>query len=68
LRYKNISYEGVSEIASRLGARQIPSAYIFDLNGALVTRNGLQDIMRHEENTIKYWDEKVAEYYKKQKK
>lgn len=48
LRYKSITYDAVSEIATKFGARQIPSLYIFDLMGTLVTRNGLQDIMKHE--------------------
>lgn len=59
LRYKQISYEDVTGIATRLGARQIPSIYIFDIFGTLVTRNGLQDIMKHQENTIQYWDRNV---------
>lgn len=65
LRYKKISYEDVSGIASRLGARQIPSIYIFDIYGTLVTRNGLQDIMKHQEKTIEYWDKNVEDYYKR---
>jgi hypothetical protein len=52
LRYKSISYEDVTGIATRLGARQIPSIYIFDIYGTLVTRSGLQDIMKHQEKTI----------------
>lgn len=68
LRYKSIGYDQVSEIANRLGARQIPSIYVFNIAGILITRNGLQDIMNYGENTAEVWDQKVKEYLEKQKK
>lgn len=58
----------MSEIANRLGARQIPSIYIFNVAGVLITRNGLQDIMNYGEKTAEVWDQKVKEYLEKQKK
>ena len=61
LRYKGIGSEVVEEIARQLGASQIPSIYIFDVNGRLVTRSGLQDIMRHQEKTVDYWDKEMNE-------
>lgn len=68
LRYKTISYEDTSDIAIQLGARNIPSIYVFDILGRLVTRKGLEDIMRHQGNTIEYWDSKVKEYDHKENK
>lgn len=51
-----------------MGARQIPSIYVFNVAGVLITRNGLQDIMNYGEKTAEVWDQKVKEYLEKQKK
>jgi thiol-disulfide isomerase/thioredoxin len=59
LRYKTISYDLTSEIASQVGARSIPSIFIYDLLGNLVTRDGLKDIMNYQEKTIEVWDRKM---------
>lgn len=55
LRYKSINYDTASEIASMIGAHSIPSIYIYDIFGNLVTKNGLRDIMQHKESTIDVW-------------
>lgn len=48
LKFKNLSDETTSELANKMGVMNIPSIVVYDLLGNLVTRNGLQEMLRYQ--------------------
>ena len=59
LKFKSLSHEGASEIAGAFNVHRIPSLIVYDCFGRLVTKNGIQEMMKFREDTIEEWDKRM---------
>ena len=59
LKFKFMTSEKASEIATWLKVYHIPTLLVYDFMGRLVTSNGYNDMRSYKENTIEMWDRKM---------
>lgn len=55
-RFKNCHMNQASHLADMLAVQFLPTILVYNIEGRLVSRSGVQDMQRHGEKTIGYWD------------
>jgi hypothetical protein len=45
-----------SKLADMLAVHFLPTVLIYNINGKLVSKKGVEDMQKYGENTIGYWD------------
>jgi len=55
-RFKNCHMNQASHLADMLAVQFLPTILVYNIEGRLVSRSGVQDMQRNGEKTIEYWD------------
>lgn len=62
-KFKNCHMGQASHLADMLAVRFLPTVLVYNIEGRLVSRSGVQDMQKHGEKTINYWDTLWNEWY-----
>lgn len=55
-RFPQLTFHAADQLSKNLAVRYLPSIYVFNTAGYLVSANGLKEIFEHREKVISFWD------------
>ena len=55
-RFKNCHMSQASRLADMLAVQFLPTVLVYNIEGRLVSKSGVQDMQKFGEKTINYWD------------